>query len=167
MRKETTMKTILVALSLIFAASTIAHADWGYEKDTGGSDRVVDHYVTSDPLKSDDSFIVRISCFEDRVYDRKLSFNISEVIDHASEDKIQIKFDSEIPEWFEFSYLDDADIDTLFTHSIKDFKNLTDKMQEHSTMELMIYLFREGMHVETVDLRGFAEEFSRLPAYCQ
>lgn len=164
------MKIVLVALSLIFATSSMAYANWKYHKSVDDFDGFVTHWVTFNNYSEEDAFSAYIQCRDDKFHARDINFSIKNVIDSFSENRIRVKFDDEKPEWLHVNYSDGGQWDTLYTKSITSFKTLTDKMQKHSTMKVEIYLFRQGKRITPIFLTGawgFTEAFNKLPSYCQ
>ena len=163
------MKFILVALSFLFVTSTPIYASWTgwkYERQVDEFDNDVTHYVKYKSIGEE--FYVTVSCHENKNnLLRFFGIFIDEVIDHSSEDRIRIKFDSEDPEWFGFFYSDDPPIEMLITSLTKDVITLINKMKTYSTMKIEIHLFRKGRHIKNVHLAGFTQEFNKMPSYCQ
>ncbi|MCY4052430.1 MAG: hypothetical protein OXE98_00965 [Hyphomicrobiales bacterium] len=163
------MKRIIVcSLAVLFTALTaLSLSNWEYEKKVDDFDGDVTYEVTFSGHSDGGDFAVWISCKEDNPNDRDVNFIIADVIDSSSEDRIRIKFDSEKPEWFGVKYIDGAKADILYTSTKRDFKKLTGKMKAYLTMEAEINIFRQGRQILPIDLRGFTQEFNKLPSHCQ
>ena len=172
------MKIILVALSLVLVSSVTVHAGalpptktWIYGKQVDEFDDKVFHTVLQpssgiSSLPEGERFHVGVFCNEDTQFSSIL-FIIDSTVDDSSKNRIRLRFDSQEPQWFAVNFHEDGSSDFLSTKSVEDFKNIADKMRRHSTMKAEIYLLGKKRFIGTVDLKGFTEEFRKLPRYCQ
>ena len=163
---------IAFVFTLISASNVLAN--WEYKKLVDEFDRRVDYTVTESIIDYDISnsliFTVRVNCYANNPENRAVYFAVNDFFDVYSKNRIRLKFDFNEPEYLNVQYFasrGNPHIDLLFTENLIDFKNIISKMKRHISMKVEYYLYKEGRKITHVDLRGFTEEFNKLPPYCQ
>lgn len=158
--------SIFVAFVFVLTSTSYVLANWKYQKDVDDFDGIVEHHVSTEYYSEGDSFAIVVFCSEYQIGSRTVIFGIRNILDPVSKKMIRLRFDSNEPEYLHVEYRDGIDHDFVNTKSIRDFKNLTDKMKKHKIMKLEFFLYN-GRKIETINLSGFSEQFNRLPSYCQ
>ena len=164
------MKNILNVFTAFFVVvtSTSAMAEWKYKKDVDDFDGDVSYFVATNSYSIEgDFFSVIVGCPEYQTNLRNVVFATDGILDFQSERQIRLKFDSNEPEYLDVRHRNMGAGDMISTNNIADFKNLTSKMQKHTTMKVEYYLYRKGRKIKTIDLTGFTKEFNKLPSHCQ